>query len=336
VIETRYKPWGEVRFTTEDLTLPTRYTYTGQYSYISDSATELAASASFGLMFYNARWYDPMIGRFAQADSIVPGGVQGLDRYAYVNNSPVNYVDPSGHFTEEAIWNHVFEECDGDYACATDLYGTWKADKDWWDKLMEAQPGDTLFGSIKGDCPGGLCGTFAATFQGSGTGDDASLTGVSVDSTSGVSMNPSDRSSISLVDIQAGKMLTNDTGKVNFTFNWIGFFRQDGNGKPVFFLRPGYVLRSAQTPKGESGLLKTMIDFFILGGLHPLVGAGAALADNTKGWGPGSLGVDLLDMETGDVQVTIMGPEDCAYLNFNCPTCFLDSRITPQYFLEPK
>jgi hypothetical protein len=48
-------------------------------------------------MFYNARWYDSTTGRFAQADTIVPGGVQGLDRYAYVNNSPVNYVDPSGH-----------------------------------------------------------------------------------------------------------------------------------------------------------------------------------------------------------------------------------------------
>jgi len=27
----------------------------------------------------------------------VPGGVQGLDRYAYVNNNPLNYTDPSGH-----------------------------------------------------------------------------------------------------------------------------------------------------------------------------------------------------------------------------------------------
>jgi RHS repeat-associated protein len=97
VIETRYKPWGEVRYTTEDLTLPTRYTFTGQYSYISDSATDLAASASFGLMFYNARWYDPALGRFAQADTVVPGGVQGLDRYSYTANNPVNYVDPSGH-----------------------------------------------------------------------------------------------------------------------------------------------------------------------------------------------------------------------------------------------
>jgi len=39
----------------------------------------------------------PSINNFAQADSLVPAGVQGLDRYAYVNNSPVVYVDPSGH-----------------------------------------------------------------------------------------------------------------------------------------------------------------------------------------------------------------------------------------------
>jgi hypothetical protein len=32
VMETRYKPWGEVRFATASQTLPTRYTYTGQYS----------------------------------------------------------------------------------------------------------------------------------------------------------------------------------------------------------------------------------------------------------------------------------------------------------------
>ena len=48
-------------------------------------------------MFYNARWYDSQLGRFAQADTIVPGGVQGYDRYAYVNNNPVNGTDPSGH-----------------------------------------------------------------------------------------------------------------------------------------------------------------------------------------------------------------------------------------------
>jgi RHS repeat-associated protein len=53
--------------------------------------------SSLGLLFYNARFYDPLLARFIQADTIVPGGVQGLDRYAYVNNNPLKYTDPSGH-----------------------------------------------------------------------------------------------------------------------------------------------------------------------------------------------------------------------------------------------
>jgi hypothetical protein len=44
--ETRYTAWGEVRYSSG--TMPTKYSYTGQYSYTAD----------FGLMFYNARWYD--------------------------------------------------------------------------------------------------------------------------------------------------------------------------------------------------------------------------------------------------------------------------------------
>ena len=83
--ELRYTPWGEVRYNAG--TTPTDYTYTGQYSNTAD----------FGLMFYNARWYDPYLGRMAQADTIIPPGVQGLDRYAYTENDPVNYTDPSGH-----------------------------------------------------------------------------------------------------------------------------------------------------------------------------------------------------------------------------------------------
>ena len=94
---------GEVRFATAKKTLPTRYTYTGQYSYITDDATDLG-SAGFGPMFYNARWYDPTLGRFAQADSILPSGIQGWDRYAYVNNSPIRYTDPSGHSVCGGNW----------------------------------------------------------------------------------------------------------------------------------------------------------------------------------------------------------------------------------------
>ena len=42
----------------------------------------------------------PYIGHFVQPDSIVPEqsqGVQAWDRYAYSNNNPVRYNDPTGH-----------------------------------------------------------------------------------------------------------------------------------------------------------------------------------------------------------------------------------------------
>jgi RHS repeat-associated protein len=96
VSELRYKPWGETRSSSG--ATATNYRYTGQRE-----------ESSFGLYFYNARWMDPQLGRFIQADTIVPGGVQGLDRYAYVNNSPVNYTDPTGHICkdgDENIWGY--------------------------------------------------------------------------------------------------------------------------------------------------------------------------------------------------------------------------------------
>ena len=90
VAEMRYLPWGEQRYASG--TTPTTFRYTGQRQ-----------QAEIGLYYYGARWYDPALGRFAQADTIVPGGVQGLDRYAYVNNNPIRYTDPSGHFTEDEM-----------------------------------------------------------------------------------------------------------------------------------------------------------------------------------------------------------------------------------------
>jgi RHS repeat-associated protein len=87
--------WTSAPATTPAYKLP-NYTFTGQYSYMDDPTTA-AVTEGFGLMFYNARWYDPSLGRFAQADTIIPQGVQGLDRYAYVFNSPLVYLDPSGH-----------------------------------------------------------------------------------------------------------------------------------------------------------------------------------------------------------------------------------------------
>jgi RHS repeat-associated protein len=100
--EMRYKPWGEVRYswTSAPATTPTymlsNYTFTGQYSYMDDPSTS-GVTEGFGLMFYNARMYDPALGRFTSADSVLDNPITGWDRYAYVNNRPLSYSDPSGH-----------------------------------------------------------------------------------------------------------------------------------------------------------------------------------------------------------------------------------------------
>ena len=82
-----YKAFGETRFSSG--ALGTDYKFTGQRK-----------QAELGLYFYGARWFDPSIGRFISPDTIVPTGTQGTqawDRYAYVNNNPVRYNDPTGH-----------------------------------------------------------------------------------------------------------------------------------------------------------------------------------------------------------------------------------------------
>ena len=51
-----------------------------------------------GLLYYNARYYDPEIGRFVSADSVIGslGNPQSLNKYAYGLNNPYRYVDPDG------------------------------------------------------------------------------------------------------------------------------------------------------------------------------------------------------------------------------------------------
>jgi RHS repeat-associated protein len=56
------------------------------------------------LMYYGARYYDPGIGRFITADSVVGAdGNMGFNRYMYVAGNPVMYNDPSGHILLETI-----------------------------------------------------------------------------------------------------------------------------------------------------------------------------------------------------------------------------------------
>jgi len=61
--------------------------------------TDQELEPEIGLYNYNARLYDPGIGRFISADSIVPNPFdpQLINRFCYVRNNPLIYIDPSGH-----------------------------------------------------------------------------------------------------------------------------------------------------------------------------------------------------------------------------------------------
>ena len=59
-----------------------------------------------GLYYLNARYYSPEWRRFISPDAaeyIDPETPNGLNLYAYCNNDPVNYADPSGHLAWWAI-----------------------------------------------------------------------------------------------------------------------------------------------------------------------------------------------------------------------------------------
>ena len=71
--------------------LQTDRTFTGQKS----DAT--------GLMYYNARYYDPALGTFISPDTLIPDSNRVIDhnRFAYARANPLRYSDPSGNIPSD-------------------------------------------------------------------------------------------------------------------------------------------------------------------------------------------------------------------------------------------
>ncbi|MEW6328422.1 MAG: toxin TcdB middle/N-terminal domain-containing protein [Thermodesulfobacteriota bacterium] len=88
VQEIYYYPFGGTRSNIGSIDV--KHKYTGQEEDIET-----------GLYYYGARYYDPNIGRFISADTIVPdySNPQALNRYSYVLNNPLLYIDPTGHYS---------------------------------------------------------------------------------------------------------------------------------------------------------------------------------------------------------------------------------------------
>ena len=122
VSEMRYYPYGETR----SGTIATDRRYTGQRQEIG-----------LGLYDYNARSYDPSLGRFIQADTIVPSPAnpQSLNRYAYALNNPLRYTDPTGHYSPEEIKKYLQDN----YKDWQSYWDAWQADPYWMWILDQAQ-----------------------------------------------------------------------------------------------------------------------------------------------------------------------------------------------------
>jgi RHS repeat-associated protein len=90
VAESRHYPYGEERWHwPQEGTFLTDYRFTGQ---------ELVDSAG-GINHMGARFYDPALGRWVSADTLVrdPGSLQSFNLYAYIGNRTLNHAEPSGH-----------------------------------------------------------------------------------------------------------------------------------------------------------------------------------------------------------------------------------------------
>src|SRR5262249_24625393 len=82
-----------------------------------------------GLYYFKYRYYSPELGRFITRDPV--GYEAGVNRYAYVNDRPTNYVDPLG-------W-------DGELTDNYIIAGTW-----FDDFLAGLFGGDTAYNTVTG------------------------------------------------------------------------------------------------------------------------------------------------------------------------------------------
>ncbi|WP_166445814.1 DNRLRE domain-containing protein [Enterocloster lavalensis] len=95
----QYDPYGQVTLGST--------AHTDFYGYNAESY-----NPNTGLEYLRARYYNPNKGRFFQEDTYLGNIINPLtlNRYAYVVNSPLNYVDPSGYDPRDA-WdrpdNHI-------------------------------------------------------------------------------------------------------------------------------------------------------------------------------------------------------------------------------------
>lgn len=92
----QYNTWGNIEKSW--IQIPNRFLFIGEEQ---DQETDLH--------YMRARWYDAKVGRFLTRDPLGGSTLNPLsiNRYAYVLNNPVNFIDPSGQFTHKRAWRGI-------------------------------------------------------------------------------------------------------------------------------------------------------------------------------------------------------------------------------------
>jgi len=87
-----YDPFGTLTTTPSTNPSITNHGFTG-HRHNNTGTNDL------GLIYMNARYYLPQIGRFISADTIVPDpqNPQSHNRYSYTRNNPLRFIDPTGN-----------------------------------------------------------------------------------------------------------------------------------------------------------------------------------------------------------------------------------------------
>jgi RHS repeat-associated protein len=81
-----------------------------------------------GFYDYGARLYDPTVGRWLSADAIA---ADGPNRYTYVRNNPLRFVDPNGRWSED-IHNRILAAALHHYHSDDTRFAQWAANTvDW-------------------------------------------------------------------------------------------------------------------------------------------------------------------------------------------------------------
>jgi RHS repeat-associated protein len=104
LVRESFSPFGARRGSNWQ-SIPTPQDYSAIQSSTRQGFTGHEMLDSVGLIHMNGRVYDPTLGRFLSADSVIQslGATQSVNPYSYAWNDPLRYTDPSGHSLLGAI-----------------------------------------------------------------------------------------------------------------------------------------------------------------------------------------------------------------------------------------